>query len=131
MSRRHMLVYFIQAGDDGPIKIGETAHRSPTHRLFELQAGNHRELFVRATQCDLWSSTPTRSLERQLHASFDHLRIHREWFLPARDLLVYIRKLADFDGTESGVWVPRQIDKESSEETVVPGNPAPLLVGRG
>lgn len=64
--------YLIQAGDDGPVKIGST-YKRPDERLRALQTG---------------SSEPLRLLkvlegahhERHLHARFAQFRTRGEWF---------------------------------------------------
>jgi hypothetical protein len=65
-------IYFIQSGEDGPIKIGFS--NRPDRRLPELQTGNPRELILRHV---IPGDT---SVERQLHARFEPARIRGEWF---------------------------------------------------
>jgi hypothetical protein len=60
-------IYFIQSGEDGPIKIGFS--NQPDRRLPELQTGNPRALIPGDT-----------SVERQLHTRFEPARIRGEWF---------------------------------------------------
>jgi hypothetical protein len=65
-------VYFIQDGEEGPVKIGLS--KSPEQRLPKLQTGNPRELFLRhVIPGDL-------KIERGLHTRFAQARIRREWF---------------------------------------------------
>ena len=81
-------VYFIQAGDDGPIKIGRT-QGSPLGRMEALQAGIPVDLRILAIISHVRSSHET-----DLHRRFAHLHIRGEWFRPEPDLLTYIRENA-------------------------------------
>jgi hypothetical protein len=65
-------VYFVQVGDDGPIKIG-TAMR-PQKRLMGLQGANPKKLHLRAF------IQGGRREERVLHDRFADGRIRGEWF---------------------------------------------------
>lgn len=74
-----MAVYFIQAGEAGPVKIG-TAD-DPTTRLRELQCGNHAVLtIIRTTEGG-------RSHEAGAHKAFAKQRIRGEWFHFSPDML--------------------------------------------
>jgi hypothetical protein len=77
------LVYFVQAGLPGrPIKIGFTTDLPK--RVGALQNGCPEPVEV------LGAMYGGRDLERELHAKFEHLRIHLEWFRAGHDLLGYI-----------------------------------------
>jgi hypothetical protein len=80
-----MAVYFIQVGEDGPIKIGIAGNVEA--RLMECQVGIPYELRVRAVipQGD-------RQMERELHGRFQSHWIRGEWFMPHADLLEHIQK---------------------------------------
>lgn len=65
-------VYVVQAGDDGPCKIGFAS--SLEARLVELQVGNHEQLHVRAT------FRATREFERSMHHEYADRRLRGEWF---------------------------------------------------
>ena len=65
-------IYFIQSGEDGPIKIGFSG--SPDRRVPQLQTGNPRELLLRHV---IPGDT---AIERQLHSRFEPARIRGEWF---------------------------------------------------
>lgn len=72
-----MYVYFIAAGDRGPIKIGRA--RNVDKRLETLQTGNHLELILLATiYCH--SSEHAAEVEHKLHRIFKKQRIRGEWF---------------------------------------------------
>jgi hypothetical protein len=101
-------IYFVQSGENGPIKIGFS--NRPDRRLPELQTGNPRELVLRHV---IPGDT---SVERQLHTRFEPARIRGEWF--GREYLPVIvtfaggladRMLQTYDG--SGV-PPRLIGGE-------------------
>lgn len=81
---RASTIYFIQAGDAGPIKIGFTSG-CPLDRMANLQTGSPDELrlvaHARGTQED----------ERELHKRFAHLRMRGEWFQPKSELVEFIR----------------------------------------
>lgn len=66
------VVYFIQSGVDGPIKVGTTA--TPARRLETLQRGNPVPLTIMAT-------TPGGyELEREFHSLFARGALGSEWF---------------------------------------------------
>ncbi len=67
-----MAIYFIQAGGDGPIKIGVA--RQPLARLQDLQAGNHEKLTL------IGLAAGGHEHERKIHAACRNAHIHREWF---------------------------------------------------
>ena len=75
-------VYFIQAGADGPIKIGIAG--DSFCRLQELQTGHYEELrllgFVAIEEYP----------EKDLHGRFADLHIRGEWFRPGQHLLEFI-----------------------------------------
>lgn len=76
------LVYFIQAGLDGPIKIGHS--RNVTKRLRKLQMSS-------PVQLRLIHVEPGGELrERELHEQFATARTHGEWFNAVADLYAYL-----------------------------------------
>lgn len=84
-ARRADRIYFIQAGDEGPIKIGYSG------RL-------HYRLQSLATACPwpprlLLSIAGTRTKESRLHRTFAEHRLNGEWFEPVPELLDYIEAL--------------------------------------
>jgi hypothetical protein len=83
-------LYFIQAGADGPIKIGRAVN--PVSRMCELQSGNHVELRI------LVALPGGYAAERAAHRSFKSFRIRGEWFRAERPLLQFI---AGLQATES------------------------------
>jgi hypothetical protein len=83
------LVYFVQSGDVGPVKIGIA--RDPLARLGELQTGNPEQLHIRHVL------PGDRTMESGLHHRFREARIRGEWFgLAYLDLiLVFAAGLAE------------------------------------
>lgn len=79
------VVYFIQAGDGGPIKIGVT--NDAAKRLRGLQTGCPVPVRLLATQ------PGDVQREAELHSVFDAHRQHGEWFFPASELLDYVGTL--------------------------------------
>lgn len=66
-------VYFIQADESGPIKIGFTSD-DPKKRLAQLQTGNPSVLKL------LGSITGTTAIERKFHLDLSEWRLQGEWF---------------------------------------------------
>lgn len=77
------MIYFAQAEEGGPVKIGfaENVHR----RIPQLEAYYKRSLCVLATL------PGDREREREIHSRFAHLRLGRtEQFVPDADLMAFI-----------------------------------------
>lgn len=78
-----MAVYFIQQGDDGPVKIGSTT--GPVkNRLRTLRTSSPHHLVLRLVL------SGTSRTETELHHRFAALRMEREWFRPAPELLTFM-----------------------------------------
>jgi hypothetical protein len=75
-----MPVYFIRAGEDGPVKIGIAD--DVADRMRNLQCGNHLELTL------LRTIDGGRPEELALHRRYEHLRSRGEWFAFTPDMLV-------------------------------------------
>lgn len=80
-------VYFIQAGEGGPIKIGLT--EDVTKRVAALQTGNPEKLAV------LLTIPGGPKEERRMHRMFSYARITGEWFRPVPKLLRFIEENSD------------------------------------
>jgi DNA-binding XRE family transcriptional regulator len=76
------LIYFIQAGDTEPIKIGYAARVGS--RVRELQTSHSETLRVLAVM------DGDRRFEAQIHEKFASLRTRGEWFMPGPDLVAFI-----------------------------------------
>lgn len=72
-------MYAIQAGEDGPIKIGLAA--KPWERLATLQTANPVRLHGRAA----WRGSPAE--EKALHEMFATDRLEGEWFRPTPEIV--------------------------------------------
>ena len=82
VAERGVYIYAIQAGEGGPIKIGQT--NDPATRLKTLQTGNAETLIGLAA----WRALPID--EKLLHEEFAHLRIRGEWFEPDPELIDHV-----------------------------------------
>lgn len=76
-------VYFAQAGQDGPIKIGCTS--VVRARIADLQWATGQKLRL------LGTLTGGYLVEHRIQRLFKHLLIGREWFWPQSDLLAFIK----------------------------------------
>lgn len=78
-------VYFIQQGDDGPIKIGRT--KNARERRHALQLATHAQLRILATlRAPHWA-------EGSLHGFYSEERIRGEWYRPSPRPLGYIAEV--------------------------------------
>ncbi len=77
------MIYFIQHGVEGPIKIGYT-NAKPSHRLSQFQAGNPVKLNLVGTM------PGGESEEKELHRKFMIYRERGEWFHPSEELTQFI-----------------------------------------
>lgn len=80
-------VYFVQAADGGPVKIGRSA--DPLARVASLQTANPDHLRILATM------PGGSAVERALHRTFEAHRVRPdgEWFHPAPEVLAFVREL--------------------------------------
>lgn len=86
---RWTFVYFMQQGDDGPVKIGVT--KDPRARHKTLQAATPHVLHVRAL---IWRHPDTEKLLHRIYAEH-HLR--GEWFHPAPAILEFAKFHYEWD----------------------------------
>lgn len=80
-----MHIYFLQKGEDGPIKIGRS--RNPERRCTNLQVYNPDPLHL------IKAAPATAELEQELHKKFCANHVRGEWFTPTPELLSYIAAL--------------------------------------
>lgn len=80
------VIYFIQEGEDGPVKIGWTS-MSPEQRLYSMQTGNPRDLRVIA-----WAPG-SQDYEKKFHEQLGFARIRGEWFHPHPAVLFAAKEL--------------------------------------
>lgn len=87
------MIYFVQAGESDPIKIGTTIRL--TVRLGTLQREEGVVLHV------LGVMPGGQPQEAALHRRFRRHRVHGEWFCPSEPILRFIRKKAKpWDGKD-------------------------------
>ena len=79
------MVYFIQAGANGPIKIG--ASTVPQIHLDRLQQGNHEALKIVA------EIPGERNLEKKVRRDLQAFERGRKWFEATDEVLNYIEKV--------------------------------------
>jgi hypothetical protein len=93
-------VYFIQAGSDGPIKIGWASVVGK--RLTALQTSHWEELTLLATiPCS------DKSEEGRIHSMFAQERMRGEWFRASERLVAYAKEYSAF------ILPPREIATET------------------
>lgn len=78
------MIYFIQAGEDGPIKIGCSDHLQS--RMRNLQSYHYQELNLLGT---MPGNVDT---ERKLHLRFAADRVRGEWFQPIPEIFDFVRR---------------------------------------
>lgn len=89
------IIYFIQAGKDGLIKIGYTSNLKK--RISTLQVSSPQKLRVRKTiinQEVALAAVPERVIritEHNLHKRFKKYNAHGEWFYPSPEILHFIK----------------------------------------
>lgn len=87
------MIYFVQCGKNGPIKIGYTGEdddsreinfKNVNNRIKAMQVGCPYELKL------LWAVCGGIDYEADLHEKWTHENIRGEWFRPSRKLLSFI-----------------------------------------
>lgn len=73
-----VVTYFLQAGDDGPIKVGRTQWATLHSRIATLQCGCPQHLHLRSLIIGDW--------EAAWHAILGGRRLRGEWFALGEDL---------------------------------------------
>ena len=86
-----MSVYFIQARNGGPVKIGYSGN--PKKRLYDLSVASFEPLRLVAVV------PGDRRDEREVHEQLDHLRIRGEWFRPSEEMREVVRERQTGDVT--------------------------------
>ncbi len=90
------MIYFIQAGKGGPIKIGQAV--DVEKRLDNLQVANAQKLTL------LLAIPGKQADERKFQKKFKDIRIRGEWFRPESCLLDFIASMDD--GSRGNTWKP-------------------------
>lgn len=76
------MIYFIQDGDDGPIKIGYSSEVEK--RVQALVTSSHKNLKI------LFAMGGDMDKEKELHDLFDFAHKKGEWFWPVKSLVAFI-----------------------------------------
>ena len=100
------MIYYIQAKEGGPIKIGYTKYTAES-RLSAFQVGCPVKLIIIATH------PGGAEREKEIHEIFDLYRTHGEWFWYSSGLADYIEKNAT-----QFYWLPK--DREITFEHLPP-----------
>src|SRR5688572_29831146 len=95
-------VYFVQAGESGPIKIGFA--RKVQRRIATLQTGQHERLRLIA------DCPGSRGHEQEFHKALAAHRLDGEWFSPHEDVMRAI-KAARLYAFGHGEDVPEEIER--------------------
>jgi len=90
-----MIVYFVQAGESGPVKIGVT--QNIEDRVVNLQTGNPEKINVMRA-LTLRSKEDAFNLESKLHNKFKDVRLNGEWFKYSKYLDDFIKNISFKDG---------------------------------
>lgn len=102
--KRH--VYFIQIGDNGPIKIGIT--KKIRHRLATIQVDNPCLIYLLAV------FPGDRNEELSLHKKFSDFNIIGEWFEPCQELLDFIKQYPELNLQASDFRIKRKTGDKCS-----------------
>jgi T5orf172 domain len=97
------MIYFIRAGQSGPVKIGYT-ECAVEKRVACLQIGNPEPLRL------LHVCSGGLDREQWIHRLFDHARVHGEWFAPCDELMNYIECLREHDRIEDDPALIQTVD---------------------
>lgn len=97
-------VYFVQAGEGGPIKIGWTGG-SPSARMAALQTGNPELLQLLA------SAPGAVEDEKALHARFAAARMSGEWFRAVPELVAFVAGVAWVQRAEFGTGLAGDLEE--------------------
>jgi agmatine/peptidylarginine deiminase len=97
------MIYAIQCGANGPIKLGIA--KNAEKRLANLQVANHEKLQLVITQ----ETYDDHKIELELHRRCTAHHIRGEWFRPEGEVLVVIEEMrsAKADWADSKAWAGR------------------------
>lgn len=110
------VIYFLQSGSDGPIKIGRTSNLP--YRIKWLQTSHHEPLRL------LGALEAPASEEKRLHALFVADKARGEWFRPSEAIKKYVASLPPWEqppkasnkGPGRPRWVSRRDEVRLSPE---------------
>lgn len=92
-----MTVYFLQVGNNGPVKIGCSERATAWDRFDSIQTGHYEPLRMLAIL------EGGRTMEKALHALFRPYRMRGEWFKPDGDFKKVLRFLPPCPGRKDEV----------------------------
>lgn len=81
------MIYFVQSGTTGPIKIGYTSKDDVKERIANLQTSHHEQLHL------LGIMAGDKEIETKLHLFYSPHRIRGEWFESTPQVLMFIMGL--------------------------------------
>lgn len=99
-----LFVYFIQATNGGPVKIGKSS--DPETRLANLQAGNPYPLIVKAV------CKGGLGAETQIHKHFASSRLRSEWFQETQALTELMKRLPTLKEVREGKFCPEILNND-------------------
>ena len=88
------MIYFIQAGDNGAVKIGFA--KDVKKRFRELQTGNHETLKL------LKEIAGEEELEQEIHSLVKNYHVRGEWYTPDVMENIMLKRIIDSNGN---LWV--------------------------
>lgn len=105
------MIYAIQAGENGPVKIGWSD--APKKRVRELQTGNPQKLRLLAC-CEIGDDA-----EYFIHIYLKNEKMVGEWFSPTSKTLKVVGLIALQSIDESNHWVYNYVCASEDEEAMV------------
>lgn len=116
-------VYFAQAGEHGPIKIGWT-RGDPNDRIASLQTGNPYRITL------LIAVPGSGDDERDIHIRFDRIRMVGEWFQPTAELVAFIDAIRWTRKAGQSASEGRD-EAPAPDDDAIPAPPLPCAVCEG
>lgn len=99
------VIYFVQAEEGGPVKIGRT--KDPKARLASLQTGSAVPLVVRR----LFAGGAR--AEAEIHERLDDYRLGGEWFSPSRDVAAVALAI----GQNGNLWIASPLEEKPDPDS--------------
>lgn len=108
------MIYFIQEGDDGPIKIGKAG--AVERRLKSLQTAHHKELSI------LQVISGGAERESKIKNDLVKFKIKGEWFQPVPEVFEYMRsvKFTEYEVQDGRPFAVLYRESENSRTEICP-----------
>ena len=108
------MIYFIQEGDDSPIKIGKA--KSVEQRLKTLQISHHKELNI------LQVIPGSTERETKILKDLNKFKIKGEWFQPSKEVFEYMRsvKTIEYEIIDGRPYPVLYRDKDKTKTEICP-----------